>query len=116
MSNTSDAEIQALLADLWKRHLPQLIERLTLLEQMADQAAHSGLASLSEEQRAEAQSTAHKLAGNLGMFGHKHAGDTASQIEQTFKSPTPETLAALPTLVAQLRQALSPHLATNPDN
>jgi HPt (histidine-containing phosphotransfer) domain-containing protein len=112
MSNTSDAEIQALLADLWKRHLPQLIERLTLLEQ----AAHSGIASLSEEQRAEAQSTAHKLAGNLGMFGHKQAGDTASQIEQTFKNPTPETLAALPALVAQLREALAQHLATNPDN
>lgn len=110
MSNTPDAEIQTLLEDIWKRHLPQLMERLDLLERAANTAASS---TLSEEQRAEAQSVAHKLAGNLGLFGHKHAGDAASQIEQILKGPTPETLAELPSLVAKLRRSLAPKLATN---
>ena len=39
MSNPPDAEIQALLDDLWKRHLPSLVERLDLLERAAAEAA-----------------------------------------------------------------------------
>jgi len=108
MSNTPEAEIQTLLLDIWKRHLPQLLERLNLLERAASLVAAS---SLSEEQRVEAQNVAHKLAGNLGMFGHEGAGKTASQIEQTLKKPTPQTLAELPSLVAKLQKDLAPHLA-----
>jgi HPt (histidine-containing phosphotransfer) domain-containing protein len=107
MNKVPDADIQALLADIWKRHLPLLVERLALLERAAKAAAAS---SLSEEQRAEAQSVAHKLAGNLGMFGHEQAGDTAGKIEQVLKSRSPETSTQLPTLVATLRQSLAPHL------
>ncbi len=109
MSNTPETEIQTLLQDIWKRHLPQLLERLNLLEHAATLAASS---SLSEEQRAEAQNVAHKLAGNLGMFGHVHAGNTASQIEQILKDPTPQALAELPSLVAMLKESLAPHLTT----
>jgi HPt (histidine-containing phosphotransfer) domain-containing protein len=110
MSNTPETEIQTLLRDIWKRHLPQLLERLTLLEQTAGLAASS---TLSEEQRVEAQNVAHKLAGNLGMFGYELAGNTASQIEQTLKTPTPETLTQLPTLVATLKESLAQHLTTD---
>jgi len=107
MSNPPDAEIQALLDDLWKRHLPSLVERLDLLERAAAEAA-SG--AISEAMRAEAQSVAHKLAGNLGMFGHPQAGEIAGQIELTLKAPTPETLAGLVPVVARLRQSLDGHL------
>ncbi len=110
MSNSPETEIQTLLLDIWKRHLPQLLERLNLLEQTAGIAASS---ALSEEQRAEAQNIAHKLAGNLGMFGHELAGDTASQIEQMLKKPTPESLAQLPSLVAKLQESLAPHLTAD---
>lgn len=107
MSNQPDAEIQALLTDLWQRHLPMLIERLALLDRAATKAA-SG--TLPEETRAEAQSVAHKLAGNLGMFGHQKAGEIAGQIEQVLKAPTPKTLASLGTLTASLRKNLAAHL------
>ena len=107
MSTQPDAEIQALLDDLWKRHLPSLVERISLLESAAAEAA-SG--SLPEPTRAEAQSVAHKLAGNLGMFGHHEAGEIASRIEQILKSPAPDTLAALAPLAAHLRGQLAPHL------
>ena len=107
MSTQTDAEIQALLDDLWKRHLPSLIERISTLERAAAEAT-SG--ALPETTRAEAQSVAHKLAGNLGMFGHHEAGEIASRSEQILKSPTPDTLAALASLAAQLRERLAPHL------
>ena len=107
MSNPPDAEIQALLRDLWERHLPSLVERLGVLERTAGEAA---LGAIPEESRAEAQSVAHKLAGNLGMFGHHQAGEIASRIEQTLKAPTPETLAQLVPAVASLRQCLDGHL------
>lgn len=107
MSKQPDAEIQALLTDLWQRHLPMTIERLDLLDRAATKAA-SG--TLPEETRAEAQSVAHKLAGNLGMFGHQKAGEIASQIEQILKAPTPKTLSSLSSLTSSLRKNLAAHL------
>ena len=103
----AEEEINALLADLWQRHLPAMRERLGLLENASLDAATG---RLSEPQRAEAQSTAHKLAGNLGMFGHKEAGSIASEIEQIFKAPSEESLEHLPKLTRSLRSQLASHL------
>lgn len=110
MSAQSDAEIQTLLDDLWKRHLPSLVERVSTLEHAAAEAA-SG--SLAETTRAEAQSVAHKLAGNLGMFGHHEAGEIASRIEHILKAPTQETLSGLAPLAGQLRELLGAHIPTD---
>ena len=110
MSTHPDAEIQALLDDLWRRHLPSTEERISILERAAAEAV-SG--SLPEPTRAEAQSIAHKLAGNLGMFGHQEAGEIASRIEQILKSPALDALTALSPLAARLRELLAPHLALN---
>ena len=103
----ADAEIKALLAEMWQRHLPATRERLSLLDHAA-LAATAG--ELKEPERAEALSVAHKLAGNLGMFGHNEASSIASEIEQILKEPTEETLSHVATLVRQLRQVLEPHL------
>ena len=105
--DTAADDIHALLADLWQRHLPTLHERLNILDRIAKQAA-SG--SLPEPAREEAQSVAHKLAGNLGMFGHNEAGDIASQMEQLLKAPTTETLHELAHLAHSLREQLAPNL------
>jgi HPt (histidine-containing phosphotransfer) domain-containing protein len=105
--DTASEDISVLLADLWQRHLPTLHERLNLLERTAKEAA-SG--SLPEPTREEAQSIAHKLAGNLGMFGHNEAGDIASQMEQILKAPTAQTLPELAPLAQSLRQQLAPNL------
>ena len=106
-TDTAAEDIRVLLADLWQRHLPALHERLNLLERTAKEAA-SG--TLPEPTRDEAQSIAHKLAGNLGMFGHTQAGDIASQMEQILKSPTAQTLSKLSPLAQSLRQQLAPNL------
>jgi len=102
-----DEKIETLLADLWQRHLPTLRERLDLLDRTASEAA-SG--TLTEESRLEAHSVAHKLAGNLGMFGHQQATEIASTMEQILKTPTPENLTDLTNLATQLRQNLTASL------
>jgi HPt (histidine-containing phosphotransfer) domain-containing protein len=107
MSDSPDAELQALLFEVWQRHLPTMHERLNTLERIASEAS-SG--KLIEEIRAEGQSVAHKLAGNLGTFGHQQAGDIATHIEQILLSPAPSTLPVLGDLVRQLRQTLAEHL------
>jgi HPt (histidine-containing phosphotransfer) domain-containing protein len=106
-TDIANEEIRSLLADLWQRHLPTLLERLDLLDRTAKEAA-SG--NLPEPTREEAQSVAHKLAGNLGMFEHSEAGDIASQMEQILKAPTDQTLPELTPLAQALRQKLSPNL------
>lgn len=107
MNKKTEAKVDTLIAELWQRHLPTLNERLDLLDRIAAEAS-SG--SLAEPRRAEALSVAHKLAGNLGMFGYPQGSEIASQIEQTLKAPTPQTLADLATLTSQLRQTLAPGL------
>ena len=102
-----EAEINALLADLWQRHLPSTRERLEALGRIASAVS---IDDFDELFRAEAQSIAHKLSGNLGMFGHQQAGAIAGEIEQTLKSLTPETVPQLANLVQQLHQVLEPHL------
>jgi HPt (histidine-containing phosphotransfer) domain-containing protein len=102
-----DGKIEALLADLWQRHLPTLRERLDLLDRTAAEASSGTLA---EALRLEALAVAHKLAGNLGMFGHQQATEIASTLEQILKAPTPETLATLPAITSDLRKTLAPAL------
>jgi HPt (histidine-containing phosphotransfer) domain-containing protein len=102
-----DEKIEALLADLWQRHLPTLRERLDLLDRTA---AEASCGTLAEALRLEALAVAHKLAGNLGMFGHQQATEIASTMEQILKAPTPDTLAALPAMTSNLRKTLAPAL------
>jgi hypothetical protein len=112
-SNVSEdpgKEIDSLLADLWQRHLPTLRERLNALDHIAAEAV-SG--TLEEAVRAEGQSIAHKLSGNLGMFGHNKAGDIASQIEQILKTPAPKTLPLLAGFTRNLRETLGPNLTAS---
>lgn len=103
----AEAEINALLAELWQRHLPSTRERLETLGRAARSASVNGL---DEPDRAEAQSVAHKLSGNLGMFGYPHAGSIAGEIEEILKKPTPERLLQLEPLVRQLHETLSDKL------
>jgi HPt (histidine-containing phosphotransfer) domain-containing protein len=104
MTQKDDGKIDSMIAELWQRHLPLMRERLDVLDRTAADAA-SGM--LSEDSRAEALSIAHKLAGNLGMFGYHQGSEIASEIEQTLKEPTPESLSALTIQARQLREALA---------
>ncbi len=91
--------MNAMLAPLWQRNLPQLEARLELLDQAA--AAEP----LTEELRLEAQSVAHKLAGSLGMFGYHEGTRIARELEQALEAETP---AELGQLVQALRASLFP--------
>jgi hypothetical protein len=107
MIQDDEGKIEALLADLWRRHLPTLRERLDLLD---GTAAEASTGTLAESSRLEALSIAHKLAGNLGMFGHHHSSEIAGIIEHILKAPTPDTLATLTDLTNNLRTTLEGNL------
>ena len=100
-----DAKINNVLAELWKKNLPTVHERLDLLDKFG-KAAASG--ELDEPTRIEALNIAHKLAGSLGMYGYQQGTEVASKMERILKSPTPETLITLRTLAADLRKSLAP--------
>ena len=96
-------EINALLMSLWERGLPQVRERLEVLDRAATAAA-SG--DLSEVLRGEALEVAHKVAGSLGMFGYKLGTEISQQIEQLLEAPTSANSNRFAELVAHLRQTL----------
>lgn len=105
--SNQNPDFAAVLSDLWQRHLPVTRERLMTLERAVQQALAG---SLDEALRAEAQSAAHKLSGNLGMFGYQEAGDVASEIEHIFKNPTSENVPHSTVLMHTLQRLLSAHL------
>jgi HPt (histidine-containing phosphotransfer) domain-containing protein len=102
-----DAAIQpalsAALDQLWAKFLPQIVERVAILDSAAAALA-DGL--LSPAQCALASAAAHKLAGVLGTFGLAPATDLAREAE-IFYSGNPQTgrqaAARLRFIAAQLR-------------
>ena len=104
MKKPAADQIDDVLAQLWKKNLPTIRERLDLLDKFG-LAAVSG--KLDEPTRVEALNIAHKLAGSLGMYGYQQGTEVASKMERILKSPTPETLVTLRTLVADLRKSLA---------
>ncbi|GGG71252.1 Hpt domain-containing protein [Edaphobacter dinghuensis] len=96
-------EINALLMSLWERGLPQVRERLEVLDRAATAAA-SG--KLTEDLQAEALEITHKFAGSLGMFGYTEGTEVAQQLEQVLENPTLERSSKVAGLVVQLRRAL----------
>lgn len=95
--------MRKLLAGLWEKNLPVLRERLALLE-AAVHAAQAG--TLTPEQGHEAASTAHKLAGSLGMFGYPKGTELARVLEQRFVAEEKMQVRGLSTTVAALRREL----------
>ena len=89
------------LGRLWTRFLPEIENRVALLES----AAHSLDAGLlSDEQREAAHEAAHKLAGVLGTFGLHRGTELARQTELEFAKKIPSSNAAdLSSRIAELR-------------
>jgi HPt (histidine-containing phosphotransfer) domain-containing protein len=103
MKKPPNDKIDILLADLWRKNLPTLRDRLDLLDLIASRAS-SG--SIPPDSRDEAISIAHKLSGSLGMFGYQQGTEIAAKIERILKAAVPEDLATLPDLTADLRRSL----------
>jgi hypothetical protein len=104
MQKPKPDQIDDILAQLWRKNLPTIRERLDLMDRFGAAAA---LGTLDEPTRLEALGIAHKLAGSLGMYGYPQGTEVASKMERILKSPTPETLATLRTLATDLRKSLA---------
>lgn len=88
-------DLTTALAGLWTRFLPEIRDRVSILES-AVRSLGSG--SLTGEEREAAHSAAHKLAGTLGTFGLEQGTVLARELELAFSaesaSASPERLGA----------------------
>jgi HPt (histidine-containing phosphotransfer) domain-containing protein len=104
MQETAQARTLSLIAELWRKNQPQILERIALLEAAAA-SAQSG--TLTDAQRTEAESMSHKLAGSLGMFGYPTGTTIARALEDQFHLNRPDPM-VLDSLIKDLRAALFP--------
>jgi HPt (histidine-containing phosphotransfer) domain-containing protein len=98
-----DAALSQAIDGLWQRFLPEIRERISVLESAVIVVAGR---ELTAEQREAARAAAHKLAGVLGTFGLVRGTDLARELELAFareSSPGPETNPNLTPLAAELR-------------
>jgi HPt (histidine-containing phosphotransfer) domain-containing protein len=83
-----DATISETLDRMWARFLPDIRERISVLEAAAAAAAAN---NLTVHLREDAHATAHKLAGVLGTFGLMRGTDLARRFEVEFSDePGPD--------------------------
>jgi HPt (histidine-containing phosphotransfer) domain-containing protein len=88
---------------LWARFLPQLKERVAILETAA---AAFAAGNLTIEQHQAAIDAAHKLAGVLGTFGLSGGTALARELEMMYShegGPDPAHAARLNEIAAELR-------------
>jgi HPt (histidine-containing phosphotransfer) domain-containing protein len=106
MEHIDQPALHDAIEKLWEKFLPQMEERLGILED-ASAALCADLLTL--EERAAANAAAHKLAGVLGSFGLTKGTILAREAEILF-SGEPETDPAaadqLRQITAQLRQMI----------
>jgi HPt (histidine-containing phosphotransfer) domain-containing protein len=101
---TAEDKTAALLATLWVKNRPIIEERLATLDGAAAAAAAG---TLSDEQRGVANSTAHKLAGALGMYGYDDGTRIARELEVMLGGAKPDAV-RLSVLIAELRASIFP--------
>jgi DNA-binding response OmpR family regulator/HPt (histidine-containing phosphotransfer) domain-containing protein len=80
--NSQKQQMKSALTELWQNLKSKTNERLAVLQQTVTALT---LDELAEEQKQQAQITAHKLAGILGVFGLAEGSRLAKQIEQMFQ-------------------------------
>jgi HPt (histidine-containing phosphotransfer) domain-containing protein len=106
MDETSEKPAQpnlaAALDRLWARFLPEIRERVAVVD-AAVQALAAG--SLGAEQKDAAASAAHKLAGVLGTFSLARGTELARELELQF-SGTPASASQLASIASELRAVI----------
>jgi HPt (histidine-containing phosphotransfer) domain-containing protein len=98
--------LTAALDRLWARFLPEIRERVTVIES-AVKALATG--PLSAEQRDAAASAAHKLAGVLGTFSLARGTELARKLELRFSDVTdsaPDSAPRLASIAVELRSLI----------
>jgi HPt (histidine-containing phosphotransfer) domain-containing protein len=103
MATDAQTALSAALDRMWTRFLPQMRERVDLLETAAKSFAAG---QLSANQLQAAQAAAHKLAGILGTFGLARGTALARKLDMMYAGPSePEPALAerLSAMAAELR-------------
>jgi len=99
--HVTQPDLSAALDQLWMQFLPQIEERVAVLES-ASAALTEG--ELKDDLRAAAHSAAHKLAGVLGTFGLTRGTVLAREAEMLYSGDTdPASAEHLTDISAQLR-------------
>ena len=103
-SQSAPPDLAAALDRLWARFLPELRERVAVLES----ASHSLAAgTLTSEQNQDAHAAAHKLAGVLGTFNLERGTELARALELVYETtPDPSAASGLAHQVSELRALL----------
>jgi len=106
MEPNPEQALAGALDRLWKQFLPEIEQRVARLE-----AANAALAKgkISDDQRAEANSAAHKLAGTLGTFGLTKGTILAREAELLYSGgeTDPEALTQLEAITEQLKTLIA---------
>jgi HPt (histidine-containing phosphotransfer) domain-containing protein len=98
-----DTALSQALERLWVRFLPEITERIAVIQAAADALAAGTLIA---SRREAAYVAAHKLAGVLGTFGLTRGTDLARELEISFSredGPDPLSGKRLAALAAELR-------------
>jgi len=98
----SAAVLARTLDQMWTRFLPEIRERVAVLEKVAAESAHE----LTPAGREQVHAMAHKLAGTLGMFGLSRGTELARELEATYSqasSPDPRSGERLAAVAAEIR-------------
>jgi HPt (histidine-containing phosphotransfer) domain-containing protein len=98
--SSAASNLAAALDQLWTRFLPEIQNRVGLLEAAATSCAAN---QLSAEQRETAHAAAHKLAGSLGTFNLARGTDLAREFELALAGDAAPDPARLSNLAAELR-------------
>jgi HPt (histidine-containing phosphotransfer) domain-containing protein len=85
MENDPQPALAEAITQLWIKHLPEIMERVGLLESAAESFARG---TLTFEQREAANIAAHKLAGTLGMFNLTRGTVLARELEIMYSRET----------------------------
>ena len=106
MAADAQSALSAALDRMWLAHLPELQERVNILQASA-QALAAGPLPANQQQAAE--SAAHKLAGVLGTFGLTTGTVLARELEMIYSrqnEPDADTAERLATIAAELRSLI----------
>jgi HPt (histidine-containing phosphotransfer) domain-containing protein len=108
----SNASLSETLDLMWARFLPDIRDRISVLESAAAAAAAN---KLTAEQCEAAHATAHKLAGVLGTFGLMRGTELARRFEVEFSSapgPDQDQGQALVAVAAEIRTMIENRKST----
>jgi HPt (histidine-containing phosphotransfer) domain-containing protein len=101
-ANPTPPSLAAALDRLWARFLPDIRERVEIIESAVQSLAAN---SISPEQKEAAASAAHKLAGVLGTFSLARGTDLARELELQFTGPL-DSAANLSPLASELHSII----------